>query len=86
MYTMATRTRVRLYKGIVEAEAEERFRSDAVWAVRDGWVPTAWHWDGLALRVTYTFGQAPSLGEPTRAPARRRLSMRVRSLARPRPA
>ncbi len=55
--TMATRTRVRLYKGIIEAEAEARFRADAVWAIRDGWHPAHWEWDGTALRVTYTQGQ-----------------------------
>jgi hypothetical protein len=60
---MATRTRVRLYKGIIEAEAEARFRADAVWAIRDGWHPSDWHWDGTALRVTYTQGQQEAAAE-----------------------
>jgi len=64
---MATRTRVRLYKGIIEAEAEARFRADAVWAVRDGWYPAHWHWDGTALRVTYAQGrQEPTESERPR--------------------
>jgi hypothetical protein len=65
-----SRTRIRLYRGIVEAEAEQRFRADAVWALRDGWQPSEWRWDGRALRVVYTI--APT-GHPTRMHARRRL-------------
>lgn len=63
---MATRTRIRLYKGIIEAEAEARFRADAVWAIRDGWQPTHWHWDGTALRVTYTQGEPEPAAEGAR--------------------
>lgn len=70
--TMGTRTRVRLYKGIIEAEAEKRFRADAVWAIRDGWYPTNWHWDGTALRVTYTHGRPEDTSEPERPPAHHR--------------
>lgn len=83
---MATRTRVRLYKGIVEADAEARFRADAVWAVRDGWYPTEWHWDGLALRVTYTLADPrPSNGHPARTTTRRRrFRLHLRSMARSR--
>jgi len=75
---MATRTRVRLYKGILQADAEERFRADAVWALREGWRPASWHWDGVALRVTYQFdGQRPAA-----VPGARGLVSRVRLLAR----
>lgn len=83
---MATRTRVRLYKGIVEADAQERFRTDAVWAVREGWYPTEWHWDGMALRVTYTLGgQRSSADHPARTTIRRRrIRLHMRSLTRSR--
>jgi hypothetical protein len=69
------RTRVRLYKGALRREAEERFGREATWAVRDGWYPTEWHWDGMALRVVYALGRPDRRPEPAtgrRAPAFRR--------------
>lgn len=59
---MHTRTRIRLYRGVIEADAEQRFRVDAAWALRDGWYPTEWRWDGRALRVVYTQGRPDPLG------------------------
>ena len=52
---MSAPTRVRSYEGIVETQAEMRFRADADMAARYGWYPTDRAWDGTALRVTYAY-------------------------------
>jgi hypothetical protein len=62
---MGATTRVRVYKGIIEAEAEERFRVDAGYATRQGWYPIERRWDGAELRVVYA--QQP---DPRAAPRR----------------
>jgi hypothetical protein len=79
---MRTRTRVRLYRGSIEAAAEERFRADAVWALRDGWRPTEWRWDGRALRVVYEQGRPDPLAmdDPGRRPPSFRRFLRRRTV------
>jgi hypothetical protein len=79
---MSTRTRIRLYKGIIEAEAEARFRADAVWAVREGWYPTEWRWDGTAMRVVYSLVEHEPWVEPLgRHIERRRVLRQLSHLA-----
>jgi hypothetical protein len=75
---MGTRLRVRLYKGVVEAEAEQRFRADAAWAVRQGWYPTERQWDGMALRVVYAHGPHGPWDTSERPGLVRRLLRRAR--------
>jgi hypothetical protein len=70
MADMGTRTRIRLYRGTIEAEAEQRFRADAVWALRDGWQASEWRWDGRVLRVVYTMAPARPTVHPRRRLAR----------------
>ena len=64
---MSTPTRVRSYEGIVESQADMRYRADADLAARHGWYPTDRQWDGTTLRVTYTYS-AP-VGAPAERPA-----------------
>jgi hypothetical protein len=52
--TMRSKTHVRLYQGIIEAQAQERFRVHAAEMIQQGWHPSEWRWDGTALRVVYS--------------------------------
>ncbi len=75
---MDVQTRTKSYPGLFRSQAEEAFRLDAVEAVAHGWQPTAQHWNGTDLVVTYTSGlpipvappPAPP-AEPVQTPARR---------------
>ncbi len=68
---MSVRTRVRLYDGVVESQAEERFQADAAEAARQGWHPAERRWNGLALRVVYIQDQGlPSVHTGRAIPAR----------------
>lgn len=81
-HSMSASTRVRVYPGIIESQAEERFRVDATEAVKQGWHPTEWRWDGTALRVVYAYGRSDPWANPaTSAPRRARASSRVATLA-----
>jgi hypothetical protein len=75
---MDVQTRTKSYPGLFRSQAEEAFRLDAVDAVAHGWQPTAQHWNGTDLVVTYAFGlptpvapPPPQPAEPVQAPARR---------------
>jgi hypothetical protein len=61
---MDAQTRTKSYPGLFRSQAEEAFRLDAVEAIAHGWQPTAQHWTGADLVVTYTHGLPTPVAAP----------------------
>jgi hypothetical protein len=60
---MRAKTAIRIYPGIVEAVAEERFRTHEREMAWQGWYAAESHWDGTGLRVVYTRRRPDPWGE-----------------------